>query len=615
METISIDETYLKTRSISSLSTNASGSIISYISSSTYKEKEKVVENYIAIRRTDNGDLIRKISETDTNFSSPSLSKAGDRIAYFSKKGHDHFLIVENTNSENSLKISLQDEPYSLEWFDESRIVFLQKEPVSEEEEKRVDSGDDGFFIDHDDRFRSLYLYDPLSGIRRITSNMQIWEFSCTGKSLAIVASLKPDESSWYESRLYLLEPERGDLKEIYNPDWRQIARPRLSPDGSRIVFLESLMSDFGVFSGDIIEVDLKNGNKKNITENSNKSYQGLMWYDSEKFYSIYTEEGSCGLSLFKGNTENTTWSTQGTALPSYNPELVITENSYFIVYQDSSSPQEIYTGLLDKAPHQLTSENEGIRSAQQFKAEIVKWKSKDQIQCYGVFISNGPEAPVVVYIHGGPTSYSSISFVEKNYYYLLKAGYSVFMPNYRGSIGKGRKYAELNRGDMGGMDFTDILTGMDYLLQSKRITTDKFYITGGSYGGFMTSWVVTQTDRFRAAVGLFGISDWVSFHGSTKIHQWDPIHYNESPYAGTKYEKFSPLNYVKNVKTPILLVHGKEDPYVPLGQYIQFYRALRDLSKETELLVFPREGHGFSEKEHIRRNMLETLKWFEKHR
>ena len=142
METISIDETYLKTRSISSLSTNASGSIISYISSSTYKEKEKVVENYIAIRRTDNGDLIRKISETDTNFSSPSLSKAGDRIAYFSKKGHDHFLIVENTSSENSLKISLPDEPYSLEWFDESRIVFLQKEPVSEEEKKRVDSGD-----------------------------------------------------------------------------------------------------------------------------------------------------------------------------------------------------------------------------------------------------------------------------------------------------------------------------------------------------------------------------------------------------------------------------------------------------------------------------------------
>ena len=81
------------------------------------------------------------------------------------------------------------------------------------------------------------------------------------------------------------------------------------------------------------------------------------------------------------------------------------------------------------------------------------------------------------------------------------------------------------------------------------------------------------------------------------------------------KNQKFSPLNYVKNVKTPILLLHGKEDPYVPLGQYIQFYRALKDLSKETELLIFPREGHGFSEKEHIRRNMLETLKWFEKHR
>ena len=615
MEKISIDETYLKARSISSLSTNASGSIISYISSSTYKEKEKAVENYIAIRRTDNGDLIRKISETDTNLSSPSLTKGGDRIAYFSKKGHEHFLVIDRTDSENPLKISLPDEPYSLEWFDGNRIVFLQKEPLSEDEKKKIDSGDDGFFVDHEDRFRSLYLYDPLSGIKKITSGMQVWEFSCTGKSIAMVASSKPDESSWYTSRLYLLVPESGSLKEIYNPDWRQIARPRLSPDGSKIIFLESLMSDFGVFSGDIIGVDLKSGNKKNITENSKRSYQGLNWHGSEEFYSIYTEEGSSGLSLFQGTKEKIVWSAEGTAQPSYNPELVVTEDSYFIVYQDSSSPQEIYTGSLGKTPHKLTSENVDIRSAQQFKAEIVKWKSKDQLQCYGIFISNGPEAPLVVYVHGGPTSYSSISFVEKNYYYLLKAGYSVLMPNYRGSIGKGRKYAELNRGDMGGMDFIDILTGMDYLLESKRITTDKFYITGGSYGGFITAWAVTQTDRFKAAVGLFGISDWVSFHGSTKIHEWDPIHYNETPYSGNKYEKFSPLNYVKNVKTPILLLHGKEDPYVPLGQYLQFYRALKELSKETELIVFPREGHGFSEKEHIRRNMIETINWFEKHR
>ena len=165
METISIDETYLKARSTSSLSTNASGSIISYISSSTYKEKEKAVENYIAIRRTENGDLIRKISETDTNLSSPSLAKKGDRIAYFSKKGHEHFLVIDRTDSENPLKISLPDEPYSLEWLDESRIVFLQKEPLSEENKRRIDSGDDGFFVDHEDRFRSLYLDDPLSVI------------------------------------------------------------------------------------------------------------------------------------------------------------------------------------------------------------------------------------------------------------------------------------------------------------------------------------------------------------------------------------------------------------------------------------------------------------------
>jgi prolyl oligopeptidase len=196
----------------------------------------------------------------------------------------------------------------------------------------------------------------------------------------------------------------------------------------------------------------------------------------------------------------------------------------------------------------------------------------------------------------------------------LISKGFSVFLPNYRGSIGKGRKYAEANRGDMGGMDLQDILAGMDFLVSSGRTSTARWFITGGSYGGFMTSWAITQTDRFSAAVGLFGISDWFSFHGTTNIPDWDSIHYDASPYSGDTYRKFSAMDHLGRVRTPVLLMHGVDDPCVPVGQYLQFYRGLKDLGKEVRLLLFPREGHGFTEKKHIIMNMEETVKWFRKY-
>jgi prolyl oligopeptidase len=182
-------------------------------------------------------------------------------------------------------------------------------------------------------------------------------------------------------------------------------------------------------------------------------------------------------------------------------------------------------------------------------------------------------------------------------------------MPNYRGSTGKGRKYAELNLGDMGGMDFQDIMAGIDYLKEKGYIDPDRIGITGGSYGGFMTSWAVTQSPIFKVGIGLFGISDWVSFHGTTNIAEWDAIQYGESPYVYDKFIKFSPLRYVENVKAKVLLMHGKEDPSVPIGQYFQFYRALKEHGKDVRFLIFPREGHGFQEKLHVRQSMAETLK------
>ena len=280
--------------------------------------------------------------------------------------------------------------------------------------------------------------------------------------------------------------------------------------------------------------------------------------------------------------------------------------------FESSRQPDEvILIDLKTKKEKILTSINKGLENCISYNSEKVEWKSKDGLEISGIFRTARKNAPLMVIVHGGPTGSSKDSFIDLATLFISK-GYSVFLPNYRGSTGRGRKFAELNLGDMGGKDLDDILSGIDYLIRTRGIDRKKIFIIGGSYGGFMSAWAITQTNFFKGAVSLFGISDWISFHGVSNLPTWDRIHYNEDPYKFDRFIKFSPLRYVDNVKTPVLLAHGIEDPYVPVGQYYQFYRALKEKGKDVRLLLFPREGHGFKERKHQEQFYSEVFKWLE---
>ena len=165
----------------------------------------------------------------------------------------------------------------------------------------------------------------------------------------------------------------------------------------------------------------------------------------------------------------------------------------------------------------------------------------------------------------------------------------------------------------MGGADFEDMMAGLDALIERGIADPARLGITGWSYGGFTTAWAVTQTNRFKAAIMGAGISDWRSFHGRSYLHSWDVIHYGGSdPYdPESPHARFSPINYVSNVKTPTLILHGEEDWDVPVEQSYQFHRALKDLGVETELVVYPREPHGPVEYEHVIDIGNRLVNWF----
>jgi dipeptidyl aminopeptidase/acylaminoacyl peptidase len=220
---------------------------------------------------------------------------------------------------------------------------------------------------------------------------------------------------------------------------------------------------------------------------------------------------------------------------------------------------------------------------------------------------------PMVVVVHGGPSSSKKPAWPAESDYSLLSGqGFFVLMPNPRGSYGQNETFTQANRKDFGGGDLRDILAGVDEVLKSFPVDKDRVGITGWSYGGYMTMWAVTQTGRFRAAVAGAGISNWKSYTGQNSIEQWMKPFFGANVYDDPAvYAKSSPIEFIKNVKTPTLVIAGERDAECPAPQSFEFWRALKTLHVPTQLVVYEGEGHHFNRPQHRVDQMRRTIEWF----
>jgi dipeptidyl aminopeptidase/acylaminoacyl peptidase len=197
----------------------------------------------------------------------------------------------------------------------------------------------------------------------------------------------------------------------------------------------------------------------------------------------------------------------------------------------------------------------------------------------------------------------------------MLAAGYAVLLPNPRGSSGRGQAFARANLGDMGGGDLRDILAGVDAVVAEGIADGDRVAIVGTSYGGFMSAWAIGQTDRFRAAVAMAAVTNWLSFHNTTNIGRFDELFLDADPYDPEgDYFARSPIAHVRRVRTPTLVMHGEVDLCVPLSQGQELYQALAAEGVETELVVYPREGHGWRERAHVLDGIERMRAWLDRH-
>jgi dipeptidyl aminopeptidase/acylaminoacyl peptidase len=271
-----------------------------------------------------------------------------------------------------------------------------------------------------------------------------------------------------------------------------------------------------------------------------------------------------------------------------------------------------------------LTTFNERWTGRSIVAPDFVKYKSADGTEIEAALLrpstlGNEPSAvshqpsPAVILVHGGPTGRWSDSF-EPWGQLLAARGYAVLYPNVRGSTGYGHRFVEMNRADWGGGDFKDVMAGADWLVARGIADPNRLGIGGWSYGGYMAAWAVTQTTRFKAAVSGAPVIDMASEFGTENGSAYDEWFY------GTPYEKLegfiksSPMTFVKNVKTPTLLLQGENDTTDPIGQSQQFYRGLKRYGVESDLVLYPREPHGLREEKHLIDRLTRVLDWYDKY-
>jgi dipeptidyl aminopeptidase/acylaminoacyl peptidase len=486
---------------------------------------------------------------------------------------------------------------------------------------------DVGVVEEHIDEQR-IAILDLKSGRTRQVSpaDLYVYEYdwSPDTNKIAAIAAHGSGDNNWYIARLYTLALASDKMKEVFKPDM-QIAVPRWSPDGKTIAFIGGLMSDEGSNGGDVFTVPAGGGKPRNLTPGMKASASWLSWPAGGKGI-LFTEhvDGMSGIARLDPATGKVTTLWTGA-------ENITAEGGYFgvspardgttcaLVRNGFRLAPEVWAGPVGNWK-QMTRANVDRRPAWG-EAQSLHWKSDNwTVQgwlLYPRHYDAKKRYPMIVSVHGGPASSRRPSWPGTFFdMALLSAeGYFVFYPNPRGSYGQGEAFTRANVKDFGHGDLRDILAGVDHVLKTAPVDKDRLGIAGWSYGGYMTMWAVTQTQRFRAAISGAGIANWQSYYGQNGIDQWMIPYFGASVYDDPAvYAKSSPINFIKRVKTPTLILVGDGDLECPVPQSYEFWHALKTLKVPTQFVIYPKEGHLITRPKHRRDIMRRTAVWLNKY-
>ncbi len=508
------------------------------------------------------------------------------------------------------------------------KIYFLAEDPLTEEEEKKKKAKDDAFIFEHNFKPTHLWIFElkTKEGKRLTEGDFTIRNFSVSrdGTKILFTAAPTPLYDDILNSEIWIMDLKDG-LKRKITQNGIFETDISLSPDNSQILFVadsDPKLKDY-YYQSNFFTVPTEGGTPKALLPDFAYEVYDTDWSaDGKSIYftaNMGVRSEIFSLSLVDLKLKQITDGEHAIRSFDYNPKI-------HTLFYEVSSPENPDTfwimDMKNLSARMIHDPHPEIKEFKLAEYEAVRWKSVDGKEVEGILIypvdyEKGKRYPLLAHTHGGPMGSDKFTF-DGYAHARAGRGYAVFKPNYRGSTGYGNEVLR----DMVGHYFLhaddDVLTGVDYLVQKGIADPERLGTLGWSAGGHMTNWLVTQTDKFKAASSGAGASNWISMYAQSDVRIYRTPWFLGNPWdedAPLKtYREHSPIFYVHQAKTPTLILCGENDRRVPLPQSVEMYRGLKANGVPTELVIFPRSGHGPRELRHRLYRWNKEFQWLEKY-
>ena len=627
-------EESMKIKSISQTDISNDGKYVAYVVREPIMEDKK--SEYLSQIWVSNVDTKENIQYTFNlkSSSSPEFSPDGKMIAFLSARSGKNQIWIINTNGGEAKKLTSEKKGVnSIKWSPDGKVIsFLKSDDDTEEEKKSKENKTDVILVDKNFKYSHIYSYsfaeDTVRQITKGNFSVNNYDYSPDGKK--IIFSHQDDtniNTGFINTDISIIGSDGKNFENlIIRPGLD--SNPIFSGNGNKFAFISSGGKQESIGLRDVYIYDLKDREITKLYNTPNRDSNIISWSSDDKKIIISESVKTTGqLLLLPINGDNyISWSNDKYK-EGVISSVVKSKNSEYIVlcYEKLDKPVEVYISKENNISFEKLSEINNYDFPKLSKTEIISWKSFDGKEIEGILTypknyNKGSKYPVILQIHGGPAGVFSERFNGRPGIYMTEyfseKGYVTIKPNPRGSTGYGKEFRYANYKDWGYGDYEDVVSGVDKVIEMGIGDQDKQFVMGWSYGGYLTSFIVTKTNRFKAASMGAGLPNLISMVTTTDIQDYLVAHMGAEFWEDYEtYEKHSAIYQIKNTTTPTQIIHGANDLRVPFTQGQEFYRALERLGVDTEMVVYPRTPHGPREPKFLMDVSERILTWFEKYK
>ena len=626
----------LKIKNISSAQISPDGKKVVYALREAYmtEDRSEYVNQIWVCNSDGTGHL--QLTKGDKNNSNPKWSPDNQHIAFVSaREGKTNLYIMPISGGEAEKITDAKGGVGDFAWADDGhKIAFLSMDVASDKEEKDKKGKSDWYYMDANpkqNRLMVLWIHQKDSTgkylqklITKENVSINSFDWNSNSKTIAYSYGKTTKANDMSNCDLSIVDITTGEVKSIANTTANE-SNPKFSPDGKHLAYVASELVNDWAGPKHVQIFSLSDGKSWRLKASPDEDGSIVGWTPDNKNVLLFEAKKTLtGIYLLSTDGKSITEWTEKEM--NYIANVSVSNGNISFILQNPTQLPELYMSAISThLPKKITSINDAYSNKQLGKTELIRWKSFDGkeiegLLTYPVNYQPGKKVPLLLNIHGGPAGVFSQSCIASNQGVyplasLSENGFAVLRPNPRGSTGYGTNFRVANKQDWGMGDYQDVMLGVDAVIKMGVTDESMLGVMGWSYGGYLSSWIVGHTNRFKAASIGAPVVDLAFQNMTDDVESLMPVYFNGDPWNNWDlYTKHSPLRYVQNVKTPVMLQHGEADFRVPLGNSVMFYNALRRRGIPVKLLVLPRQPHGPFEPKMVMVAMHSNLDWFKEH-